>query len=257
MKKIIFICFISMMFVNTSFARLLTDSINVLFVGNTYTCYHRLPWLVQGIAHSNGIPMAVKVIECNDGTLKGHATNEETINTIKQGIWDYVVLQEESEETSKERKSVMKNVYPYAQQLDSIRRVYNPNGETVFYMTWGDYTAAYPVLQKRQEETYQEMAQRFRASCAPVGLAWKQYFQENHSGLLHDDDKCHPNLRGSYLAANVFFTTFFGKPYQSDFTAGLPEEDAIYLQELAQKVVFEGIDGWRKKETPNVTQVSE
>ena len=46
-------------------------------------------------------------------------------------------------------------------------------------------------------------------------------------------------LPGSYLAANVIFTTIYGKPYQTDCTMGLPPEQAEYLQRVAQQTVLE------------------
>ncbi|NDV57187.1 SGNH/GDSL hydrolase family protein [Bacteroides sp. 519] len=239
MRKIISIFTLLVTITVASYAQLQTDSIKVLFIGNSYTNYNRLPWLVQNIAHSDGIPLSVTMVEHGGWTLEKHASCEETLNAIKKGGWDFVVLQEQSQAPAREEEWVSKNVYPYAQKLDSLRKIYCPNGKTVFYMTWGHYNESYPIMQQKLANTYLGMAKRFRACCAPVGLAWRQYFCENHSGELHDSDKSHPNLRGSYLAASVFYTTFFGKPFQSSYTAGLPANEAQYLQKLAQKIVLE------------------
>lgn len=40
--------------------------------------------------------------------------------------------------------------------------------------------------------------------------------------VLYAQDCFHPGPLGSYLAANVIFTTIYGKPYQTDWHAGFP-----------------------------------
>lgn len=46
---------------------------------------------------------------------------------------------------------------------------------------------------------------------------------------------------GSYLAANVIFTTILQRPYQTAFTAELPAEQAEYLQRTAQRTVLDNL----------------
>ena len=46
---------------------------------------------------------------------------------------------------------------------------------------------------------------------------------------------------GSYLAANVIFTTIWQRPYQTGVCCGLPEDQAEILQQTAQKTVLENM----------------
>ena len=46
---------------------------------------------------------------------------------------------------------------------------------------------------------------------------------------------------GSYLAANVIFTTIYGKPYQTACTLDFPAEQAEYIQRVAQQTVLENL----------------
>ena len=42
-------------------------------------------------------------------------------------------------------------------------------------------------------------------------------------------------------AANVIFTTIYGKPYQTACTLGFPAEQAEYIQRVAQQTVLENL----------------
>lgn len=232
------------------------DSIRALFIGNSYTFFNHLPWMVQSIAHANGKPMAVKMIAHGGWTLRQHAGNQETIDAISQGGWDYVFLQEQSQAPAKEKEWVLENVYPYAQALDSVRKAFNPQGKTVFYMTWGHRIDTYVQMQQRLAETYLDMARKFGARCAPVGIAWKRVLTERPDMPLHDPDNSHPNLHGSYLAANVFYTTLFQETYQSAYTGGLPADDAAYLQRIAQEVVLSNEVLWNILPNPQPDEVT-
>ena len=44
-----------------------------------------------------------------------------------------------------------------------------------------------------------------------------------------------------YLAANVIFTTIYGKPYQTACTLDFPAEQAEYIQRVAQQTVLENL----------------
>lgn len=229
---------------------LLSDSIRALFIGNSYTFFNDMPRMVQAIAHSNGMPLSVKMITHGGWTLNQHANSKETLDAIKEGGWDFVVLQEQSQAPSREREWVLKNVYPYAQALDSVRQLFSPKGKTVFYMTWGHRIETYPQMQQRLAESYLDMTKRFQAWCAPVGITWKRVFKEKPGITLHDPDNSHPNLQGSYLAANVFYSTFFQTSYNSTYYAGLDKEEATYLQRTAQEVVLSNLPLWNIRPVP-------
>ncbi|WP_321333912.1 M14 family metallopeptidase [uncultured Bacteroides sp.] len=220
------------------------DSVRALFIGNSYTYYNKMVQMVKSIATSNGKKLAVKMIEHGGWTLKQHAANAETLEAIKEGGWDFVVLQEHSEGPAQEKEWVRKNVYMAANSLDSLRRLYNPQGKTVFYMTWGHQIDTYARMQQRLAESYLEMTSHLNAWCAPVGIAWKRVRTESPGLVLYDPDHSHPSLAGSYLAANVFYSALFQKPYTSTYDAGLPKEEALYLQRTAQETVLSNLSLW-------------
>ncbi|MDR0429341.1 MAG: succinylglutamate desuccinylase/aspartoacylase family protein [Tannerellaceae bacterium] len=223
---------------------MLGDSLRALFIGNSYTHYNQLVYQVQSLAVSIGHKLSVKSVEYGGWTLKQHVANPETRKAIQEGNWDFVILQEHSQAPAGEKEWVKKNVYNAAYSLDSLRRLYNPKGKTVFYMTWGHDIESYSVMQQRLAENYLEMTKQLDAWCAPVGIAWKRVRMENPDITLYDPDRSHPSLQGSYLAANVFCSVFFGRSYTSTYYADLPQEEALYLQRTAQETVLGNLTLW-------------
>jgi hypothetical protein len=55
---------------------------------------------------------------------------------------------------------------------------------------------------------------------------------------LWGEDGRHPSLKGSYLAACVFYKLFYQKsPVGNSFTAGLSSSEAYFLQDIAASAV--------------------
>lgn len=235
---------------------MLGDSLRALFIGNSYTQYNQLVRQVQKLANSTGHKLSVKLVEHGGWTLKQHAANQETLDAIREGNWDFVVLQEQSQAPAREKEWVQENVYKPAHSLDSLHRLYSPKGKTVFYMTWGHNIDTYTEMQQRLAESYLEMTTQLDAWCAPIGIAWKRVRIENPHIVLYDPDRSHPSMQGSYLAANVFCNVFFQKRFTSDYYAGLPKQEALYLQRIAQETVFSNPSLWNLRPSVQPEEVT-
>ncbi|MCF8295725.1 MAG: SGNH/GDSL hydrolase family protein, partial [Bacteroidales bacterium] len=129
--------FISLMFVLLAWSVSAQDSRKVLFLGNSYTYVNDLPQTAVALAASAGDQLTVDVNAPGGYTLQGHSTNQTSLDKIKLGGWDYVVLQEQSQLPSFPDFQVESEVFPYAQDLDSVINAFNECGETMFFMTWG------------------------------------------------------------------------------------------------------------------------
>lgn len=233
------------------------DSINILFIGNSYTYYNDMPRMIGEIASGIGVDNRFKVgytaVTPGGYTFSRHLQRDEEIQAIKKGGWNFVILQEQSVAPSMPTNIVAESVYPFAHQLDSLIHVYNPDAKVIFYMTWGHKDGCqqkadnYPIvetydgMQQRIITSYLEMTYDNNAWCAPVGMAWRQVREERPYLQLYTCDRSHPSKAGSYLAANVIFSTIFRHPYQSNYTAGLSTELAEYLQQVAQNTVFQNM----------------
>lgn len=226
------------------------DSLRILWIGNSFTFVNDLPSMLQKIASSQKVNVSCTRFLKSGERLKGHLTNPQLINALKKGGWDYIIVQEQSSITAVSTASVQKNVYPYAHTINSLAIAGSPNAHVIFYMTWGhkygnirqieDYPLDdnYIGMQERVKTSYIEMTHDNNAWCAPVGMAWKTVRSEKPALRLYKQDCYHPSVAGSYLSANVIFTTIYQKQYQSDYNADLDPEVAEYLQHVAQNTVL-------------------
>lgn len=230
------------------------DSLRVLWVGNSFTYCNDLPAMVREIASTQKMKLSCTRFVKGGERFAGHLKNRELLDALARGGWDFVILQEQSMLPSYPTAQVAREVYPAARRLDSLVHAASPDAKVVFYMTWGHKygnrkpVAGYPLsdsyegMQERLKTSYLEMAYDNGAWCAPVGMAWQTVRHERPDCILYVQDCYHPGVAGSYLAANVIFTTLLRKPYQTVFTAKLPAELAEYLQQTAQRTVLGNLE---------------
>lgn len=228
------------------------DTLRVLWVGNSYTYFHDLPKIVEQLAAEQGQPLAVTPVVKGGERFKGHLSNPRLQELLKQGGWDFVVLQEQSTLPAGPTAEVAKEVYPYAHTLDSLAHAASPDVHVVYYMTWGhrngsiyDMWGDYPMyksyegMQMRLTTSYIEMAYSNGGRCAPVGIAWRVVRSEHPDINLYEPDNFHPSLAGSWLAANALTATILGRTFDPVTLPAMDASDARYLSLTAMKAVLE------------------
>lgn len=234
------------------------ESINVLFIGNSYTSVNNLPELVKTVSESADRRIEVSSNTPGGCTFQQHLSNQ-SLTMIRQGGWDYVVLQEQSQLPSFPMTQVEAQCMPYAASLVNNVYSYNPDGEAMFYMTWGrkdgdaSNAGAYPPLGTYEGMDsllfyrYMIMKMRNDASVSPVGRLW-HYIRSNHPEIeLYSTDGSHPSLAGSYAAACSFYTMLFhASPMEITNDAGVPAATAATIRNAAKTVVFDSIDIWQR-----------
>lgn len=234
------------------------EGVRVLFVGNSYTEVNSLPQMVQQVAESMGETVEWQSNTPGGCTFRQHCSNR-SMELVRQGGWDYVVLQEQSQLPSFPQEQVESEVFPYAGRLvDSVYR-YSPCAEPVFYMTWGhkdgDARNApyFPVLGTYEGMDsmlclrYMFMAQSFDASLCPVGRVWRRLREQHPEVELYQSDGSHPSVAGSYAAACAFYTMFFRRdPDSIVYAAGLDAAVAQTIRGAVHDVVFEDLVSWRR-----------
>ena len=85
--------------------------LNVLFIGNSYTYVNDVPKMVQNLAHAAGHTLTYDQHTEGGWTLDKHWHSDITLNKIRQGGWDIVVIQGHSQETSEKQADICSNRY--------------------------------------------------------------------------------------------------------------------------------------------------
>ncbi|MFN0200391.1 MAG: PKD domain-containing protein [Bacteroidia bacterium] len=233
----------------------------ILFLGNSYTGVNNLPKILYDLAVAKGDTLMYDSNTPGGYTFNGHSTNATSLAKINAQIWDFVVLQEQSQLPSFPPSQVATEVYPYANVLDSLIHAHSPCAQTVFYMTWGrkygdqQNCASYPVvctfegMQMRLRHSYVQMADDNQALVAPAGMAWRASRLADSTINLWVGDNSHPSIHGSYLTACVFYATLFKKtPVGLDSLVGITTNQAKFLQNIAAATVFDSLSVWNINE---------
>jgi hypothetical protein len=74
---------------------------------------------------------------------------------------------------------------------------------------------------------------------AKVGEAFRTSLKEKPTLALHVDDRSHPTIAGTYLAACVFYGVLAGRPVPeaSSVPTGVAATDATHLRGVAARTV--------------------
>jgi hypothetical protein len=205
-------------------------SVNVLFIGNSFTARNDLPGLIARLAAERNIGMDHRLINRGGASLRMHWNSGAPQKALEGGEkLDFVVLQEQSTLPVKNATRMHENV-----------RLFDPavraaGAKTVLYLTWARKHA--PESQRAITEAYTSIGKEIGAIIVPAGVAWEAFLRDHDKPVLHDKDGSHPSIAGSYLAACTFLVALFGEnPVGIEVKlSGLAPADARLLQETAWK----------------------
>lgn len=231
------------------------DHYRVLFIGNSYTEVNNLPQLISNLASSAGDTIVFASHTPGGCTFQQHLSG--ALSLIRQGGWDYVVLQEQSQLPSFPYSQFMSESYPFARGLCDSIRAYNPDTKIVFYMTWGRKNGdqqncpyypplcTYEGMDSLLFARYMMMAEDNRTLVSPVGYVW-HYIRDHYPDIeLYQSDESHPSLAGSYTAACTFYATLFHKtPMAITTDEGVGTERSEWIRRAATELVYDSLSRW-------------
>lgn len=232
------------------------QSVNALFIGNSYTEVNNLPQMISDIADNMGDRLTFQSSTPGGCTFSQHCNNQ-SMTLIRRGGWDVVVLQEQSQYPSFPQQQVENEVFPYAKCLVDSIYANSPCAEPMFYMTWGrkngdqQNAQIFPILGTYEGmdsmlyERYMYMAEANDASVCPVGRVWR-WLRNNSDIELYQSDGSHPSVAGTYAAACSFYTLIFHQdPSLISFQpSSLSDNDAQTIRNAAHNIVYTQMEQW-------------
>lgn len=208
---------------------------SILFVGNSFTFYnnaiytHLRKLLVAedpALRHS----IFLKSMTISGATLSDHTGGLRQM--LSSRSWDIVVMQGHSRAAIEADRlsGFQSTIRQFAAEIRSN------GGEAVLFMTWA--YAEQPEMTPELASAFTRLGHEEGLMVIPVGLAFAQAQVEIPGVVLHDSDRLHPSLEGTYLAAAVFYAAFYGKsPETLAYDAGLDETLAQGLRRIAWQTV--------------------
>ncbi|WP_057938605.1 DUF4886 domain-containing protein [Algoriphagus resistens] len=233
-----------------------SDSLRVLFIGNSYTYYWNLPQVVSKMAESRGEVVLSKKSTLGGSSLKQHWNSYRGLKSrkmVEDSSWDIVILQNHSRSTLDSLADFMNYGTKW---IDWINKM---NAAPILYMTWA--REFNPMMQDAIANGYDSLAGQSGAKLSPVGLVWKQARTLRPDLDLFDSDGSHPSPIGTYLTACVLYRTITGnsvkglpvrltdidKGGESFFLMALSAEDGEFIQDLVDAMMEE----WEKQVDEN------
>jgi hypothetical protein len=182
------------------------DTLNILFVGNSYIYFENLPQIISIISEGTKVKLVTKKSTIGAAKLSQHWKSERGLKTkemIRNGNFDIVVLQEQSMGTIVEPDSVLKYTKLFC---DYIKKY---GAKPYLYLTWA----------REKVPQYQEIISKIQLQAAtendvkivPVGKAWALAKQLRPDIELYILDGSHPTYIGTFLTACVFVSTILGE----------------------------------------------
>ena len=202
----------------------------VLFIGNSFTARNNAPGLIEPLVGSQGVRFEYTLISAGGASLRAHWNKGLAQQAIAEAQYDVVVLQEQSTLPVKNALRMHENIRLFDEAIRAS------GARTALYATWARQHE--PQNQAIIAAAYAEIGKELGATVVPVGTAWRDFMRRHSQPLLHDTDKSHPTLAGSYLAACVFYAVLLDRsPVGAGVTPnGLTAADASALQRAAWAV---------------------
>ena len=231
--------------------------IRVLFIGNSYIYVNDLPAVLEKFSWSGAGPRIItKAVVHGGWTLKKHLASGEALGVLREGGWDFVVVQEQSDLGAPFVINGIPRVSSDAFFKPSAARwaaeIRKAGARPLFYLTWAK--KACPEDQSPLNYAYFTAARDADAVVVPAGMAWDEVRQNRADLELFMCDGSHPSPAGTYLTACVFYAAMIGRtpvglPATTDVRGpgpggrvdladpralvNLPPEEALYFQTTA------------------------
>lgn len=219
--------------------------LRVLFIGNSYTFVNDLPRVFGRLAEAGGHAVGTEMAAQGGWRLADHVASEDTRGKLTAARWNIVVIQEQSQipAVAGLRQATM---YPAGRQL--VRMARESGASPMLFQTWAHRDGlpeaglrGYQQMQAEIDAGYQALAAEQHVPVVPVGYAWKAVVDANRGAGLWAPDGSHPSVRGTYLAACVFYaSTFRQSPVGLRYHDGVSADEARTLQASAAAAVRDG-----------------
>lgn len=223
-----------------------TDMCRVAVLGNSFTYFNGSLFMLKEIARSQGHRLDMRAHLKGAQSFRSHMGLERSVGVIDEPGYDYVILQDQSEQHNKLADGKGDNVIADTKALTARFRAASPDARIILENTWcspkKDWnTYGSPEIHTDRLLTgalHVAQADPDIACVSPVGVAFESAYKAGIPGLWHSDMK-HPGRNGSYLKACVHYLVLYGEP----FTDSVPDcecDPAIAgrLRDIAEQTVL-------------------
>ena len=203
---------------------------NILFIGNSYTYFNDMPFLLQSLLNENGIDARVDAVTRGGRKLMEHLLPNDELGSRIDALlalkkYDVLFLQEQSYFPIVGFEDFERSVITLKNRVGACR--------TLLYSTWGRKTGCQLLADKgwTSEGMYDSLTEAYRraagaagAEISPVGRVFAGIIKNSPETELYNKDMSHPSYIGSCAAAVTHFKSITGRLPEKCATLGLAQD---------------------------------
>ena len=174
---------------------------NILFIGNSHTYFHGMPYQCGELLGALGIKARITMVAQPGKSLEWHCGNPATQLALQYGDWDHIILQQAT--------------HPFrggSELLNGVKgllALMQGDPTVWFYKTW--CPKARPGDQDEIDAEFSQTSRRFGIPIIPVSDAWHEVERRDPGHELYDADGKHAGPGGSYVTALCVTRALSGK----------------------------------------------
>ena len=196
------------------------DTHKVGILGNSFTYFNGEPFMLKEIARSQGHDLNIHASIKGSQYFNTHVNLERSKAVIAEPGYDFVILQDQSEQHNKLADGKVGTIIPDTKAITAMFRETSPNARIILENTWCSPKNNWNTYGSPETHTRQLINGALEVAKAdpntdcvsPVGVAFETAYKAGIPGLWHTDQK-HPGRNGSYLKACVHYLVMFGEPF--------------------------------------------
>lgn len=194
------------------------ERLNVLLIGNSSIYYNNMPEMLEVIASKNGVNLKTKLIAYGGYSLQDHLNDGIATRVIDSLKWDFVILNEQStlgENHIEKGVPRVKESPSFYESVEEFVTKIKANGAKTIIISLYPRKNAPLEDGKMLNYSYMKIAEELDILLSPVSYTWKDILKLNTSWKLYQNDNLHPTPLGSYITANVLYSTITNKKSKS------------------------------------------
>lgn len=196
---------------------------NILFIGNSHTYFHAMPFQCGEFLARLGIEARVAMVAQPGKSLEWHCGNPASIAMLQYGDWDHIILQQATHPFRGGRE--------LTQAVKGLLKLI-PEGPSVwFYKTWS--RKGRPEDQQEIDDEFKRVSATFDIPVIAVSAAWHAIERQDPGHELYESDGAHAGPAGSYVTALCIARALSGRS-----VTGLPSvmiQNNRLLNEISPK----------------------
>lgn len=210
----------------------------VLWIGNSYTECHLLPFLVRNLSLHYGPWVAAPTFCVRGGeSMAGHLKTGHAASQLALGGWHAVVLQEWSMGTYNDG---LGSFMPAIKEMVGLAKAQGT--EVYLYQTWARKKEPWRI--DTIAAAYQKASEETGATVLPCGRAWQLLLEKRPDLTLHTEDESHPQAIGSFLAAMTQWRVIGGQAFSNcPSKLELVGRTFVEIEDSLKKDVLDAVEG--------------